>query len=88
MSAPQVMIGPAELGDVPRLHELSVRTHQFNTGGAPARRGRAGRACIGSAGHRLVTVRLRTGFGDDGLVGAARSTGTGRRRGVAAGRGP
>ncbi len=35
----RVEIAPAGPADLPRLHELSVRTHQFNTAGArPARR--------------------------------------------------
>ncbi|HUZ25075.1 MAG TPA: hypothetical protein VMV07_15065 [Streptosporangiaceae bacterium] len=66
----QVIIAPADLVDVPRLHELSVRTHQFNTAGAPA--GEDELASLhGSAGHRLIAVRLRDRFGDDGIVGGA-----------------
>jgi methoxymalonate biosynthesis protein len=66
----QVRIGPAGPADLPRLQELSVRTHQLNNSGAPATE--AGLAALlGSAGHRLVTVRLRDMFGDDGLVGGA-----------------
>jgi methoxymalonate biosynthesis protein len=67
----QVLITPAGPADLPRLHELSVRTHQFNNSGEPATE--AGLAALlGSAGHRLVAVRLRDRFGDDGIVGGAR----------------
>jgi methoxymalonate biosynthesis protein len=66
----QVRIGPAGPADLPRLHELSVRTHQLNNSGAPATEAELA-ALLGSAGHRLVTVRLRDNFGDDGLVGGA-----------------
>ncbi len=64
-----VTIGPASTGDVPRLHELSVRTHQFNSTGtsvAPAELA----GLLSSPGHRVVAVRLSDRFGDDGLVGA------------------
>jgi methoxymalonate biosynthesis protein len=66
----RVRIAPAGPADLPRLHELSVRTHQFNTAGAPASPADLA-ARLGSAGHRLVTARLRDDFGDDGLVGGA-----------------
>ena len=66
----QVLIARAGLDDLPRLHELSVRTHQFNSAGAPV--GEDELASLhGSAGHRLVAVRLRDRFGDDGIVGGA-----------------
>jgi methoxymalonate biosynthesis protein len=66
----RVLITPAVPADLPRLHELSVRTHQFNNSGEPA--AEAGLAAVlGSAGHRLVTVRLHDRFGDDGIVGGA-----------------
>jgi methoxymalonate biosynthesis protein len=64
----QVLIAPAGLGEVPRLHELSVRTHQFNTGGDPVGEDELA-GLLGSARHRLVTARLRDRFGDDGIVG-------------------
>jgi FkbH-like protein len=79
-----VEIAPAAPADLPRLRELSVRTHQFNTAGAPASQDDLA-AWLGSPGrdpgrpgsqhrgnqHRLVTARLRDDFGDDGLVGGA-----------------
>ncbi len=64
----RVTIGPAGPDDLPRLHELSVRTHQFNSSGVPVTQAEFDRL-LGSAGHRLVTVRLADRFGDDGLVG-------------------
>jgi len=64
----EVTIGPAQAADAPRLHELSVRTHQFNTTGQPVAEA-ALRALTSSAAHRVVTVRLADRFGDDGLVG-------------------
>jgi FkbH-like protein len=80
----RVEIAPAAPADLPRLHELSVRTHQFNTAGTPASQddlaawlgspgrdpGRAGNQRGGNQ-YRLVTARLRDDFGDDGLVGGA-----------------
>jgi FkbH-like protein len=66
----QVSIGPAQRADLPRLHELSVRTHQFNTALEPvSEAGLAG--WLGAAGHRVTAVRLRDDFGDDGIVGGA-----------------
>jgi FkbH-like protein len=65
-----VSISPAVVADLPRLHELSVRTHQFNS----ARRAvpeAVLRGWLDSPGHRLAVVRLADRFGDDGLVGAA-----------------
>jgi methoxymalonate biosynthesis protein len=60
-----VALGLATPTDLPRLHELSVRTHQFNS----VRRALA-EAELAGAGA-VVTVRLSDRFGDDGLVGAA-----------------
>ncbi len=65
-----VTIGAATPADLPRLHELSVRTNQFNTAGAELTEAELA-GLLASAAHRLVTVRLRDRFGDDGLVGAA-----------------
>jgi methoxymalonate biosynthesis protein len=66
----EVAIGPATAADVPRLHELSERTHQFNSAGEvmpePALR-----ELIASPAHQVTTVRLRDRFGDDGLVGGS-----------------
>jgi FkbH-like protein len=64
----QVTIAPATDADVPRLHELSVRTHQFNTRGEPVAEPEL-RRLVGSAEHQVTTVRLSDRFGDDGLVG-------------------
>lgn len=65
-----VTIAGAARADLPRLHELSVRTHQFNTSGAELTESELA-PLLDSAGHRLITVRLADRFGDDGLVGAA-----------------
>jgi len=64
----RVTIARAAETDVPRLHELSVRTHQFNTGGEPVAE-RELRRMVGSAEDQVTTVRLSDRFGDDGLVG-------------------
>ncbi len=64
----EVAIAPATAADVPRLHELSVRTHQFNSAGQEVAEP-ALRALIGSPGHQVTSVRLRDRFGDDGMVG-------------------
>jgi methoxymalonate biosynthesis protein len=66
----RITIAPASAGNVTRLHELSVRTHQLNSAGAPVSEAELG-ALIGSPAHRVVTVWLADDFGDDGLVGAA-----------------
>jgi methoxymalonate biosynthesis protein len=67
-SQTEVTIGAATPDDIPRLHELSVRTHQFNTAGQAVAEPEL-RALVGSGAHRVTTVRLRDRFGDDGLVG-------------------
>ena len=64
----EIAVAPASGADVPRLHELSVRTHQFNSAGQEVTQA-ALRAMIGSAGCEVLTVRLRDRFGDDGIVG-------------------
>jgi len=66
----RIIIGPARTGDLPRLHELSVRTHQLNSSGQPVTEGELAQL-IGSAQHQVATLRLADDFGDDGLVGAA-----------------
>jgi methoxymalonate biosynthesis protein len=66
----EVTIALAEAGDLPRLHELAVRTHQFNSAGQAVSEEQL-RRLIGSPAHRVVAVRLSDRFGDDGLVGAA-----------------
>jgi methoxymalonate biosynthesis protein len=66
----RVSIAPATAADVPRLNELSVRTHQLNSAGQPVAETELA-ALLTSAGHQVTTVRLADDFGDDGLVGAA-----------------
>jgi methoxymalonate biosynthesis protein len=66
----EVRIAPASQADLPRLHELSVRTHQFNTTGEPMAEAEL-RRLIGSPEHQVTTVRLSDRFGDDGLVGGS-----------------
>jgi FkbH-like protein len=65
----EITIGPAGPADVDRLAELSARTHQFNSAARalPA----AGFTSLIAAGNsaRVLAVRLRDRFGDDGLVG-------------------
>ncbi len=65
----RVTIAPAIEADLPRLHELSVRTHQFNSAAAAWPQAEFARM-LTAPGHRLITVRLADRFGDDGLVGA------------------
>ncbi len=64
----RVTITPGTAADVPRLHELSVRTHQFNTAGRAVTEPELA-ALTGSPAHQVTAVRLRDRFGDDGLVG-------------------
>ena len=64
----RVLIAPAAAADLPRLHELSVRTHQFTTAAGPASEADLA-GWLGSDRYRLVTARLSDRFGDDGLVG-------------------
>jgi methoxymalonate biosynthesis protein len=66
----RISISPAAPADLPRLHELSIRTHQLNSAGEPVTVAELA-SLIDSAGHRLATLRLADDFGDDGLVGAA-----------------
>jgi len=76
----RVTIGPATAADLPRLHELSLRTHQLNSTGEPHTEEELG-SLLSSAGHEVITVRLADDFGDDGLVGAAIGVrGTGARQ--------
>ena len=64
-----VTIAAATPADVPRLHELSARTRQFNSAGQAAGEAEFA-AWIAAPGTEVVTVRLRDAFGDDGIVGA------------------
>ena len=63
-----ISIAMADRADLPRLHELSVRTHQFNSAGTELSQA-ALAGLLGSADHRVITVRLSDRFGDDGIVG-------------------
>jgi FkbH-like protein len=63
-----VRIGQATEADLDRLHELSARTHQFNSVGEPASRD-ALAAALRVPGQRLAAAWLSDRFGDDGLVG-------------------
>ena len=65
----QVTIAAAAMADVPRLHELAVRTRQFNSAGqALAEAGFT--ALITAPDTDVAAVALRDAFGDDGIVGA------------------
>lgn len=64
----RVRIGPAGEEDLDRLHELSVRTHQFNSAGEPASR-QALATALREPGRLLTAAWLSDRFGDDGLVG-------------------
>ncbi len=64
----RVTIARAVPADAPRLHELSVRTHQFNS--ATRVLAQADLTSMITSGNRdVITVRLRDAFSDDGLVG-------------------
>ncbi|HET7018969.1 MAG TPA: hypothetical protein VFI65_33940 [Streptosporangiaceae bacterium] len=67
----KVAIGPAGPQDGPRLAELSVRTHQFNSAGTEVSAETFDDliANPGEHGQRVITVRLSDKFGDDGIVG-------------------
>jgi FkbH-like protein len=67
-SRTRVTIGPATPDDLPRLHELSVRTHQFNSAGTAISETELA-SLLGLPSHQVVVVRLADRFGDDGLVG-------------------
>jgi len=66
----RVTIAPATAADLPRLHELSVRTHQLNSAGQPVPAAELAKL-LSSAGAQVTTVALADDFGDDGLVGTA-----------------
>jgi methoxymalonate biosynthesis protein len=65
----KVEIGPAGQQDGPRLAELSVRTHQFNSAGTEVSPAAFGEL-IRDPSHQVIKVRLRDKYGDDGIVGA------------------
>ena len=64
----RVTISPATPADLPRLHELSVRTHQFNSIGAALSEADFARL-IRPPRRQAFTLRLTDRFGDDGIVG-------------------
>ena len=59
---------PGQPADLPRLHELSVRTHQFNSIGRALSEAEFARL-LGQPRRQAFTVRLTDRFGDDGIVG-------------------
>jgi FkbH-like protein len=67
-SGTRVTIGPATPGDLPRLHELSVRTHQFNSAGTAISEAELA-GMLGLPARQVLAVRLADRFADDGLVG-------------------
>jgi methoxymalonate biosynthesis protein len=62
----RVTIAAAGAADAPRLHELAVRTRQFNSAAQVV--DEPGFAALIAAG-RVITVRLRDSYADDGIVG-------------------
>ncbi len=72
----RITIGRAGPTDLPRLHELSVRTHQLNSAGEPLTEAELA-GLLESAANQIATLRLADDFGDDGLVGAAIMKGNG-----------
>jgi methoxymalonate biosynthesis protein len=67
-SGTEVRIAAAGPADVARLHELSVRTHQFNSSGVEIA-GEDFAGLLRAPDHQVITVRLSDKFGDDGIVG-------------------
>jgi methoxymalonate biosynthesis protein len=67
-SGTAVHIAPADVADLARLHELSVRTHQFNSSGVEVTAEQFA-GLLRASDQRVVTVRLSDKFGDDGMVG-------------------
>lgn len=63
-----VRIAEAVVADLPRLHELSVRTHQFNSSGVEVTAADFAEL-LRASDQRVTTVRLSDKFGDDGIVG-------------------
>lgn len=66
----RITIARATAADVPRLHELSVRTHQLNSGG-PALSEDELAALVASPARLTATVALTDRYADDGTVGCA-----------------
>jgi methoxymalonate biosynthesis protein len=67
-SGTRVRIAWAQPADLDRLHELSARTHQFNSAAVQVSVATFAQL-LAADDQRLVTVRLSDNFGDDGLVG-------------------
>jgi len=63
-----VRIAPAGPADLARLHELSVRTHQFNSSGVEVTADDFAKL-LAAPDQQVITVRLSDKFGDDGIVG-------------------
>jgi methoxymalonate biosynthesis protein len=68
-AATTITIAAAAPGEAARLHELAVRTQQFNSG-APVLSAQEFTRLATHPGHQVISVRLRDVFGDDGIVGA------------------
>ena len=68
-SGTALVIEQATLADADRLHELSVRTHQFNSAGEQLS-AQALAELAGSREHLVIALRLSDRYGDDGVVGA------------------
>jgi methoxymalonate biosynthesis protein len=66
----RIAIGRAGPADLPRLQELSVRTHQLNSAGTTLTEAELG-ALVASPAHLVATVALSDSYGDDGIVGCA-----------------
>jgi methoxymalonate biosynthesis protein len=64
----EITIGPADPADADRLAELSARTHQFNSAARALTAAEFAELIAGDPA-RVLAVRLRDRFGDDGLVG-------------------
>jgi FkbH-like protein len=64
----RVGIAPAVPGDAPRLHELSLRTRQFNSA-AQVVTAEEFTGLITGGACEVFTVRLSDAFSDDGMVG-------------------
>jgi methoxymalonate biosynthesis protein len=63
-----VRIALASAADLARLHELSLRTHQFNSSGVEVTAEEFAEL-LRAPDQRVITVRLSDKFGDDGMVG-------------------
>ena len=66
----RITISRAAPPDIPRLHELSVRTHQLNSAGTALTEAELG-TLIAAPARVVVTVKISDRFGDDGTVGCA-----------------